>query len=517
MSTDDTNLLAQQAASIAPNAMRSTQLSNGSAYARGLDLHVVVDAPDEEHFKHIDDALIGSPFTTKGVGDHGALTQLRRGASDVAVVAVTTEPASQAPVLKAIDAWKRRGFTVLCYGAGASTWTLGAKSRLLIVGASHVLDTTQPGFAGELRERLDQIAKAAADRQRDDQRIAEQMLALGIVGTSPAFTTVFRWIVRVSPVSSLPVLLIGETGTGKELAARAIHALDPRRRRLPFIPVNCGAMNATLAESELFGHRRGAFTGADHDRRGLIRAANGGVLFLDEVGDLEMGLQAKLLRVLQERQVLALGEDHEVPVDVRIIAATNRDIEQMVRTNQFRADLFHRLSALSTRLPALRERPEDIAPLVDHCVSRDAIAGRLGRVAASAEFVEALRSVRLPGNVRQLENIVHSAMVSPGRGELLRLRDLPLEIWRELADREPAGVAEHDSSATTEEPSRTIDAAAVLEAASWKLERALELCEVEMVAAALGASNGNRSRAARMLGISPRTFFNKMRKHRLTA
>ena len=179
-----------------------------------------------------------------------------------------------------------------------------------------------------------------------------------MVGDSATMDGVFRWILRVSPLSELPVLLSGETGTGKELVARSIHRLDPRRADGPFVAVNCGAIVSGLAESELFGHRRGAFTGALHDRLGLVRAARGGVLFLDEIGDLDPGLQSKLLRVLQEHRVLAVGEDHEVAVNVRIIAATNRSLDEMVHARTFRADLFHRLNVLSIRIPALRERSE---------------------------------------------------------------------------------------------------------------------------------------------------------------
>jgi DNA-binding NtrC family response regulator len=477
-----------------------------------------VYAEDEEQFRRIDDALADCDFTPRWIVDHGLAMPLRhRVSGDMALVAVAGEPDSNASVLKTIDALKQSGYTVVCYGAGAGTWRLGARCRLLIAGASHVLDSTHQGFAADLRERLNDFARAEADREQDERRIAEQMLALGIIGKSPAIANVFRWIVRVSRVSSLPVLLIGETGTGKELAARAIHALDPRRRRQPFIAVNCGAMNAALVESELFGHRRGAFTGADRDRKGLIRAANGGVLFLDEIGDLELGLQGKLLRVLQERQVLALGEDHELPVDVRIIAATNRDLEEMVRTHQFRADLFHRLGALSMRMPAVRERQEDVAPLVEHFIARYVGSGGTDPILASAEFIEALRRVKLPGNVRQLENVVHSAIVCPGRGNELRLRDLPPEIWKELVFAEPGQQPSPSGAVPAQAQVVKVDAVAVLEAASWKLERALDLCEEVIVAAALGASSGNRSRAAHLLGVSPRTIFNKMRKHRLIA
>ena len=483
--------------------------------ASGGASDVIVVAPDDQHFTRIERALTASGYEARWVLDYRSVAQIRRRAQSMVLVAVSAEPVTNAPILTAIDVLHQQGYTILCYGERAGTWTLGAQSRLLIAGASHVLDSAQEEFAADLRKRLTDFVAAEAAREDNDRRLVEQMRGLGIVGASPAMMNVFRWIVRVSAVSSLSVLIVGETGTGKELAARAIHALDPRRRLQPFIAVNCGAMNAALAESELFGHRRGAFTGAHHDRRGLIRAANGGVLFLDEIADLELGLQAKLLRVLQERRVLALGEDHEVPVDVRIIAATNRDVEEMVKTSQFRADLFHRLGALSMRMPSLRERIEDTAALVDHFIAKHAGAGRDAPVTGSPNFMAALRAVTFPGNVRQLENVVQRAMVDAGQASQLRLRDLPPEIWAELArlDSRPSTAA---AAGVDQGPVR-INAVAVLEAARWELGRALDLCEEEMVAAALGASQGNRSRAARMLGISPRTFFNKMRKHRLIA
>ena len=176
-----------------------------------------------------------------------------------------------------------------------------------------------------------------------------------------AMTDVFRSIIRFSTLSDLPVLIVGETGTGKEGLARALHRLDPKRKEGPFVAVNCGAIAAPLAESEFFGHRRGAFTGADRDRKGLVRSAEGGVLFLDEIGELDAALQAKLLRVLQESRVLGVGEDRDIQVNVRVVAATNRDLDQMGQQSRFRADLFHRLNVLSIRVPPLSERADDLA------------------------------------------------------------------------------------------------------------------------------------------------------------
>jgi transcriptional regulator with GAF, ATPase, and Fis domain len=452
-------------------------------------------------------------------------------ASDIGIALVGVDPPDAgSAALDTIATLTARGFTVLCYGDGASGWPLGAHCRLLLAGASCLIDSTAASFATEIRDSVEQWCSSEAERFDEEQRLQREMLASGVVGASARMITVFRWVKRVSALSDIPVLVAGETGTGKELVARAIHARDPRRSAGPFVPVNCAAISAGLAESELFGHRRGAFTGADHDRQGLVRAARGGVLFLDEIGDLDVALQAKLLRVLQERRLLTLGEDHEVPVDVRVIAATNRDLEAMVAAHLFRADLFHRLNALSVKIPPLRERPEDIAPLITHFLARYADPGAGRQVSAPTRgFLEALSGAELPGNVRQLENVVRRAIVNRRAHQPLTLSDLPPELWFELAQRTPVTLPAPVSSSTALvpvgasdqralEPAATwLDNEAALGAAGWKLRRALALCEQTMVAAALDASHGNRARAARLLGISPRSIFNKMRKHRLTA
>ena len=200
----------------------------------------------------------------------------------------------------------------------------------------------------------------------ENERFHVLMRTFGIVGESDAIKSAFRQALRVSSFSDLAVLITGESGTGKELMARAIHQLDPKRRRGPFVAINCGAISPGLAESEMFGHSRGAFTGADRDRKGFVRAADGGVLFLDEVGELGSDIQAKLLRVLQDHRVMSVGTDHDVGVDVRVIAATNRNLELMMEQGLFREDLFHRLNMLSVHLPPLRERVADLKPLVDN-------------------------------------------------------------------------------------------------------------------------------------------------------
>jgi two-component system response regulator PilR (NtrC family) len=313
------------------------------------------------------------------------------------------------------------------------------------------------------------------------------MKGLGIVGESPAMISVFRWILRVSRLSDLPALITGETGTGKELLAHAIHQLDPKRRSGPFVAVNCGAISAGLAESEFFGHRRGAYTGALQARRGLIRSAEGGILFLDEIGELGDDLQAKLLRVLQDNRVLAVGEDREVAVNVRILAASNRDLHRMVEQGRFRADLYYRVKVLSIQIPPLRERPGDLEPMIRHFL----------------------------GKYQHL-NPLASHSVGP---------DLPPEVWRELSDRgkDPSVQADQGRELrdmrrpSRKPPGLEIDSslASLLDGDGWSLSRSIQYCERVLLEAALHRTHGNQSQTARLLGITPRSVYNKVRKHYL--
>ena len=487
---------------------------------------VLVCAPPAHSLPAIDAALASCALTSRRIADSDVRTAPRGDDGGVALVALAEIPHQGTLALETLRSLRQLGYTVFCCAADASEWPLGVHCRLLLAGASHVFDTAAPSFATDLRSRITRHLNVERARQREEHVLAQQMSALGLVGRGPRIMNVFRSIARVSPLSDLPVLISGETGTGKELVARSIHRLDPARCQEPFIPVNCSAISAGLAESLLFGHRRGAFTGADQSRIGLIRAARGGVLFLDEIGDLDPGLQGKLLRVLQERRVLALGEDHEVPVRARIIAATNRNLEEMVHDRTFRGDLFHRLNVLSIRMPALRERSEDVEALVRHFVAQGNAASTAA-TPVSDEFIRALRDVDLPGNVRELDNVVTRALVTRVNGEALGLDNLPPELWRQIAG-VPASPASRDVAAGAAEappapaPAPRADTAPLIDArsilaAGGTLNGALALCEQEIVAAALRLSRGNRSHAARMLGISARSIFNKMRKYRDTA
>src|ERR1700690_1075525 len=230
-----------------------------------------------------------------------------------------------------------------------------------------------------------------------------------LVGSSPKFRAVLDDVDMVAPVDSA-VLLRGETGTGKEVIAQAIHNASPRRRN-PFVAINCAAIPATLIESELFGHERGAFTGALTQRLGRFEAANGGTLFLDEIGEIALDLQAKLLRVLQEQEFERLGSARTTRVNVRVVAATNRDLSQMIEAKEFRADLYYRLSVFPVSLPPLRDRAEDIPALARHFMTR--FAERMHKTVEhiSAETMEAMLAYDWPGNIRELQNFMERGVI----------------------------------------------------------------------------------------------------------
>jgi two-component system response regulator PilR (NtrC family) len=229
-----------------------------------------------------------------------------------------------------------------------------------------------------------------------------------LLGDSPAMAKVRALIDKLAR-SQAPVYISGESGTGKELAARLIHAASPRADR-PFVPVNCGAIPQELMESELFGHTKGSFTGAVGDRPGLFQAADGGTLFLDEIADLPLSMQVKLLRAIQEKAVRPVGSSREVAVDVRLLSATHKDLARLVAEGSFRQDLYYRIDVIELRMPALRERPEDIGPLVEHILGQLAAAHGLARPAITADALSELHSYPFPGNVRELENVLERAL-----------------------------------------------------------------------------------------------------------
>lgn len=336
------------------------------------------------------------------------------------------------------------------------------------------------------------LIKRAVDSLRKEQEIdnlrrrLDQKFGLDqIVGQSRQMKDVFAKIQKTAPVDST-VLILGESGTGKELVAQALHHNSPRKKG-PFVAVNCAAVPATLVESELFGHVRGAFTGATDKRIGRFEQADGGTLFIDEIGDFELGLQAKLLRVLETFTITPVGGHEDRKVNVRVVAATSRDIRQMVSEGKFREDLFYRLNVVQISLPPLRDRPDDIPLLVEHFMQEIQQQKHTQPKRISGEVVRRFEQYPWPGNVRELRNTLESMMVL-AEGEMLTEKDLPERL------------ADTQVSATTKD--RELPPGLTME----QLERMA-------ITSMLDECHGNRTRASDRLGISVRTLQRKMRQY----
>jgi two-component system response regulator PilR (NtrC family) len=313
---------------------------------------------------------------------------------------------------------------------------------------------------------------------------------LELLGDSSAMQAVRATITKLAR-SQAPVYISGESGTGKELAARLIHTQGPRAEA-PFVPVNCGAIPTELMESELFGHKKGSFTGAVSDKEGLFQAANGGTLFLDEVADLPLHMQVKLLRAIQEKSVRPVGAQQETHVDVRILSATHKDLAALVRDGCFREDLYYRINVIELRLPALRERPEDIPQLVEWMLQRLASTWSCPLPRLEPEALHALQAYPFPGNVRELENILERAMTLC-EGDTIRSADLRL----------PAAAPNTAAAGAiaTEVP-----------AASQPLDPLLDAIEKEAILKALEQTRYNKTAAAKLLGISFRVLRYRLQK-----
>ncbi len=307
-----------------------------------------------------------------------------------------------------------------------------------------------------------------------------------IVANSPSMAEVLDLVVRVAPTETT-VLILGESGTGKELIARAIHNNSPRVRG-PFVAVNCAAIPETLLESELFGHVKGAFTGAIRDRIGKFEAAEGGTILLDEIGEMRPDLQVKILRVLEERMLERVGDNRLIRVDVRVLAATNRDLSKAIQAGEFREDLYYRLNVVPLQIPPLRERRSDVLPLAQHFLKR---LGASAKLTIAPDAFRALESYDWPGNVRELENALERAMIFH-RNDVISLADLPETIRAPKAKE-----------------------AAPLPVSLPEDGLSLEGVEKELILRALQKHDWNQSRAARYLGITRHTLLYRMEKHNI--
>ncbi len=317
----------------------------------------------------------------------------------------------------------------------------------------------------------------------------------GIIGEHPSIKRIFEMI-RLIAASPATVLLEGESGTGKRVIAYAIHRADPKRHQQPFVEVSCGALTETLLESELFGHVRGAFTGAVRDKQGRFELADGGTIFLDEIDTFSPALQVKLLRILQERTFERVGDSHTMKVDVRVITATNRSLAELVKQNKFREDLFYRLNVIAIRLPPLRERSSDLPLLINHFVNRSATAMGKNISGISDQAMQVLLRYAWPGNVRQLENVIERAVILARQAQI-GVNDLPDELTA------PTNMPAIEVAAST--PPGPIPAT------GGGLKDALKLPERDLILKVLAEVRWNRSAAAQRLGIHRSTLYHKIR------
>jgi two-component system NtrC family response regulator len=347
-------------------------------------------------------------------------------------------------------------------------------------------------------DELEIVIERALERQtlvRENellrQRLGGREAMAEIVSGSGEMEEVLNLVARVAP-SRATVLLRGESGTGKERLARAIHAASPRAQG-PFIPVNMAALPESLVESELFGYEKGAFTGADRQRRGLFEQADGGTLFIDEVGDIPLPVQVKLLRVLQEARITRLGAGENVAVDVRVVAATHQDLEAMIRAQRFREDLYYRFNVVAIRIPPLRERRSDIPPLLEHFIQRFAEINGKAVTGVDAAALDLIVKYSYPGNVRELENAVERAVVL-ARGSRITRADLPLSIRAGASPLAATGIGEDG------------------EGGAGGLADQVEALERRLVGEALERSGGNQSEAARLLGISEKNIRDRLKR-----
>jgi DNA-binding NtrC family response regulator len=338
---------------------------------------------------------------------------------------------------------------------------------------------------------LKQILRNLAENiaMRDENLSLRRRLAdvgeLGpLVGKSASMRRVIATIERIAEASA-SIVIAGESGSGKELVARTIHQMSSRCAK-PYVGVNCAAIPETLMESELFGHERGAFTGADRRREGCFEAANGGTLLLDEITEMKIEMQAKLLRVLEERQLRRVGGNSEIALDVRVLAASNRDVAQAVRDGKLREDLYYRLNVFTIDLPPLRERREDIPLLVQNFVQHYAVRNNKDIVGVDDEALSALQAHPWPGNVRQLRNVMERALIVCN-GRVIRRSDLPAE-FQSIPSVESGYV-------------------------KLRVGSTLEEMEKELVRRTIEFSGGNKTRAAQMLGVTPKTLYNKLERY----
>lgn len=460
-----------------------------SIASAGPPIQVLVVDNDAAHAEAMADSLrsIGFACSVATNGREG-VEELERKSFEIVITDLKMPDIGGLEVLAKAKELQPDAEVVLVTGHGTIESAVEAMQR----GAFNYL--LKPLDLKQLRAVVDNAARSQYLRRANvelQRRLDERFGFEGVIGNSPQMHDIVSRLQRIAPTDAT-VLIQGETGTGKELVAKAIHQNSPRKKR-PFVPLNCAALSEHILESELFGHVRGAFTDASSDRQGKFEYADGGTLFLDEVGDMPVPTQIKLLRVLESGEITRVGSNEPVKVDVRILSATNRDLEQAIGNGTFREDLYHRLKVLTIRLPRLVERREDIPLLIDYFVKEHCRRHHKTVKSISAAARRRLLAFDWPGNVRQLRNVIES-MVVVDFDEVLDLDDLPIELVPAAGEAAPSGAnGLHEL-----------------------VGKPMSEIESLFIAETLKVTNGNREEAAGMLGIGERTLYRKIKEYGLS-
>jgi two-component system response regulator HydG len=430
-------------------------------------------------------------YAVESTGDLGQARNLLRGrAADILLVNLPTGSSQGLELVSEVKLLYPKTSVIAMTASGS----VNAAVEAMRCGAQDYL--TKPFAMDELSTVLDRAAAnlttdLASRQLRERLRLSQGLGAM--IGRSGEMEKLYRILSKVAQ-STHPVLVLGESGTGKELVARTIHAYGPNSQK-PFLPVDCGSLVPTLIESELFGYVKGAFTGANHAKDGLLVSAEGGTVFLDEIGELSLDLQAKLLRALQEKEVRPVGATHRVPIRARIVAATNRDLTTMVENGTFRKDLFYRINVVNLRLPSLRDRREDIPLLAAHFLDR--MSREHGtKFTLSDEALRTMMRHDWPGNVRELEHSMERACALSS-GPVLHLGDLPTQLQQQGLEARRIATIVSDSEGTPAVP---------------EVKTLAEL-ERDAILAAIRILKGDKLQAARLLGIGKTTLYRKLKEY----
>jgi two-component system response regulator HydG len=459
--------------------------------AAGPPIKVLVIDNDPAHAEAMADSLrsVGFECIVATTGPEGA-SLLDVGSYEIIITDLKMPEMGGLEILAKCKEVQPDAEVVLVTGHGTIESAVEAMQRGAFNYLLKPLDLKQLRAVVENAARSQYLRRANAELHR---RLDERFGFEGVIGNSPQMVEVVSRLQRIAPTDAT-VLIQGETGTGKELVAKAIHQNSPRKKRA-FVPLNCAALSENILESELFGHIRGAFTDASNDRQGKFEYANGGTLFLDEVGDMPVPTQIKLLRVLESGEITRVGSNDPLHVDVRILSATNRDLEAAVASGSFREDLYHRLKVVTIRLPSLAERREDIPLLIDHFLKEHTKRHNKSIQGISTAARRRLLAYDWPGNVRQLRNVIESMVVVDFDG-VLDLDDLPMELA-------PSGGSENNTTPSGDAGLHDL------------VGKSLSELEGLFIGETLKVTGGNREEAAQMLGIGERTLYRKIKEYGL--